>query len=223
VFEKTRYVVLGRADGIQQRVIRRVDQMIRGNLEELNPDIPIISRLDNTVPYSKRRNWNHFWLVDPLDSNAGLLATGEDFTINIALIEDRRPVLGIIHAPVKNIIYYSMNSKDAFRIEAGKKQEIIEAHANREQKLPTHTGREGTSHQKKMDESTQPASIALAMCLTAEGKLDTTISLNSTKEWETAGAHAVIKATGMKLVNADSNSELSYNKEDFQNGPLILI
>ena len=152
-FERARYVVLGGADGIQQAAIKRVDRSIRKSLTELNPRIPVVSRHNNSTSFSERRKWNHFWLVDPLDSNAGLLAPGEDLTINIALIEDRKPVLGIVYAPEKNTTYFTMTGKDAFRIEAGGEPEIIEAYAARDQKLPAHTEQGGISHRAQRMQS----------------------------------------------------------------------
>ena len=221
-FERARYVVLGGADGIQRSVIKRVDRIISKSLKELNPYIPVISRQNNSTSYSQRRKWNHFWLVDPLDSNAGLLAPKEDFTINIALIEDRKPVLGIVYVPAKNTIYYTMTGKDAFRIEAGGKPGIFEAHATRDQKLPAHTEQGDISHGTLLECTPKPASKALTMCLAAEGKFDTAISLTNTMEWETAGAHAVINSAGMTVINCDTNSELTYNKENFGTGALII-
>lgn len=196
--------------------------MIRKSLQELNPHIPVISRQNNSAPYSERRKWNHFWLVDPLDSNAGLLAPGEDFTINIALIEDRKPVLGIVHAPAKNTIYYTMTGKDAFRIEADGKPGIIESRAPRGQELPAHMEQKKLSRGIQLENIPHPASIALSMCLAAEGKLDTTIALTNTMEWETAGAHAVIKSEGMTVINCGTNRELDYNKENFRTGTVII-
>jgi 3'(2'),5'-bisphosphate nucleotidase len=222
VFERVRYTILGGAEGIQRAVSRKVDRIIRKSLEELNPHIPIVSRQNNSTPYSVRRNWNHFWLVDPLDSNNGLMAPEEDFTINIALIEDRVPVLGIVYVPAKNIIYYTMTGKDAFRVEADGKPEIIEARATRETGLPVDREGLSESHEAKLEYSPQPASRAMSMCLIAEGKLDAAISLANTMEWETAAAHAVIKAAGAAVLNRDTNSELTYNKENFRNGILTI-
>lgn len=220
VYEKARYSVLGGADGIQQTVLKRVNSIIIKRLKEINPNIPVISRQNNTTPYSERRKWNHFWLIDPLDSNAGLLASEEDFSINIALIEDRKPVLGIVHVPIKNTSYYTMAGKSAFRIKAGGKPEIIRAHTVPENKLTANGEQRGKVPDTKLEYIPVPASIALSICLVAEGKLDATIPLINTMEWETAGAHAVIKSVGMSVINGDTNSELTYNKENFRTGTL---
>jgi 3'-phosphoadenosine 5'-phosphosulfate (PAPS) 3'-phosphatase len=220
--ESARYVVLGGADGIQRSVIKRVDRIISKSLKELNPHIPVISRQNNSTSLSERRKWNHFWLVDPLDSNAGLLAPGEDFTINIGLIEDRKPVLGIVYVPAKNTIYYTMTGKDAFRIEADGKPILIEAYTTKEQKQPALTEQGEISRGAKMEYAPQPASTALSMCLTTEGKLDISMPLSNTMEWETAGAHAIIKSAGMTVINCDTNSELAYNKKNLRTDSLVI-
>jgi 3'-phosphoadenosine 5'-phosphosulfate (PAPS) 3'-phosphatase len=221
-FERTRYFILGGTVGIQQRAVKRVNSIISESLKELNPLIPVISQLNNSIPYPERKKWNHFWLVDPFDSHTGLLAHEEDFTINIALIEDRKPVLGIVYAPAKNILYYAMTGKDAFRIEANGNLEILGSHITRDHTLAVRKDQGDKSHDIDLEYSPQLASKALSICLAAEGKLDSAISLANTMEWETAGAHAVIKSTGLTIINCDTNSELTYNKENFQTATLTI-
>ena len=175
VFEKARHVLQGGSDGIQQKAIKKVERIINKRLKELNHKIPVISRRNKIPPYSERRNWNHFWLIDPLDSNEGILSPEGDFTLSIALIEDRKPVLGIVHAPATNTSYYAMVGKAAFKIEAGGNPEMIEVHTARNR----HTDRQGEGNKKSCEiqpnRIPQPASIALSMCMAAEGTLDAAI------------------------------------------------
>ena len=115
-----------------------------------------------------------------------------------------------------------MLGKGAFKIEAGEKTLMIEAHAARHQQLATHSEDSKKLRGTQLQYSPQPASIALSMCLVAEGRLDNTLSLTNTMEWETAGAHAVINSAGMTVINPETDSELTYNKEYFRTVALIL-
>lgn len=222
VFGQIRYALLGGTTGIEQTVIKKVEKILARKLKDINPSIPVISRLSYSTPYRERRKWNHFWLVDPLDSNTGLLAPDEDFTINIALIEDRTPVLGIVYAPAKKITYYTTTGKNAIRITAGGERETIDIPATSTQKLPPQIEQDEMLEGALLEYEPQPASKALSMCLAAEGKIVYTISLTNTMEWETAGAHAVIKSAGITAINCDTDSELTYNKEDLLTNTIII-
>lgn len=206
VFQRVRYFILGGTRGIHQRTLKHVTKTINEGLQQLNPNIPVISQLNNAAPCSERKNWNHFWLVDTLDSHTGLLTPKEDFTINIALIEDRKPVMGIVFVPTRNILYYSMTGKESFRAEANGTPEILESYLTRVREL---------AHDKTLENSPQPASTALSICLAIEKIPDTAKLLAGVMEWDVAAAHAVIKSTGATVINCNTNSELTYNNENF--------
>ena len=205
VFQRIRCFILGGARGIHQRTIKHVTKTITESLQQLNPDIPVISQLSNTAPCSERKNWNHFWLVDTHDSHTGLLTPKEDFTINIALIEDRKPVMGIVFVPTGNILYYAMTGKGSYRAEANETPETLESYLTRVRE---------PARDKTPENSPQPASTALAICLAAEKIPDTATPLASVMEWDVAAAHAVIKSTGATVINSNTSSELTYNNEN---------
>lgn len=222
VLNRARYALMGGADRIQDAAINRAGRIIRRRLEKLYPDIPCISRQDNTAPYSERRDWNHFWLIDPLDSNAGLLAPGRDFTLNISLIEDRSPVLGIVYVPAKNTLYYSMMGKGAFRLSDGREPDIVKASPPRGVNSASHAEDAEKSHNSTLHCGQQPASKALSMCMVASGEIENNMRLTDTMEWETAGAHAVVKSAGMTVINCDTGSELTYNKENLRTSAIAI-
>jgi 3'-phosphoadenosine 5'-phosphosulfate (PAPS) 3'-phosphatase len=222
LLEKTSYIIRGGAAGIQKAARRKAYNIIIKRLKELNPRIPVISPESNNVPYSQRSKWNHFWLVDPLDGDAWLHDSETIFTVNIALIEDRKPNLGVVYAPSLDIIYYTTSGNKAFRIEHGKTQKYPWPDRKPGQMLPA-----SADHSRLLPEGQKkkrPATMskALMICLATEGKPDSTSPMADTMEWQTAGAHAVLHCVGMKIISRTTGEVLTYNKEQFNNGHIII-
>jgi 3'(2'), 5'-bisphosphate nucleotidase len=211
LLEKTSYMVRGGAAGIQKAARRKAYNIIIKRLKELNSGIPVISPLSGTVPYSQRSKWNHFWLVDPLDGDTWLHDSESVFTVNIALIEDRKPNLGVVYAPSLDITYYATSGNKAFIVKSGDTQECSGPHNK--------SGRVLFEAQKK-----NPASMskALMICVATEGKTDSAPPMADTMEWQTAGAHAILHCAGMKITSHTSGKELTYNKERLDNGHIII-
>jgi 3'-phosphoadenosine 5'-phosphosulfate (PAPS) 3'-phosphatase len=211
LLEKTSYIIRGGAAGIQKAARRKAYNIIIKRLKELNSGIPVISPVSANVPYSQRSKWNHFWLVDPLDGDTWLHDSETIFTVNIALIEDRKPNLGVVYAPSLDITYYATSGNKAFIIKSGDTQECSGPHNK--------SGRVLFEAQKK-----NPASMskALMICLATEGKPDSAPPMADTMEWQTAGAHAILHCAGMKITSHTSGKELTYNKERLDNGHIII-
>jgi 3'(2'), 5'-bisphosphate nucleotidase len=222
ILDKASYVLRGGDAGIQRAARKKTYKIITKRLRELNPRIPVISPEFSEVLYSQRSGWNHFWLVDPLDSDEGLLDPGGTFTVNIALIEDRKPNLGIIYAPSLDTVYYATVGNKAFKIDRAGYQKRIEAHNNPDRKLSISSDRSRLPSEARRNKSPATMSKALAICLAAEGKSHIAHLLADTMEWQTAGAHAVLHASGMKIISRTTKEELTYNKESFRNGPIII-
>ncbi len=160
ILEKARFIAHGGTAGIQKAARRKAYKIITKRLRELNPRIPVISSESPHPPYSQRSKWNHFWLVDPLDGGAWEHDSAAIFTVNIALIEDRKPNLSVVYAPLLDVIYYATSGNRAFRIEQGITQEYPWPDRKSGQILP-----EGQQQKR-------PASMsnALMMCLATEEK-----------------------------------------------------
>ena len=103
---------------------RKVHKSIVENLKKLNPNIPVISRECHDVPFSERRMWNHFWLVDPIDGD--FLNSQNTFTVNIALIQDRCPIQGVVYDPLSDTVYYAKGNKGAYKAVGESKPQKIE-------------------------------------------------------------------------------------------------
>jgi 3'(2'), 5'-bisphosphate nucleotidase len=98
---------------------KKSHDIIKREFETNFPDIPILSEEGKDIPYEERKDWEYYWVVDPLDGTKEFVKRNGEFTVNIALLHHNRPILGIIHIPVSGAIYYSMDKKGAYRLEAG--------------------------------------------------------------------------------------------------------
>jgi len=98
---------------------QKSNQIILSKLSEIYPDIPFISEETKQIPYEQRKDWEYFWLIDPLDGTKEFIKKNGEFTINIALINKTEPILGIVHAPAKNILYYAQKGQGSYKMEGG--------------------------------------------------------------------------------------------------------
>src|SRR5210317_1726850 len=103
--------------------------VIIDGLKRLTPDIPILSEESIDIPFTTRQQWNTYWLVDPLDGTREFVKRNGEFTVNIALIENHQPVLGVIHVPVSGLCYYACNGNGAFKQSPGESAVAIHTKA----------------------------------------------------------------------------------------------
>lgn len=228
----------------------RADEVIKTIIESagLN-DIPILSEEGGDIPYEERKGWKNLWIVDPLDGTKEFVKKNGEFTVNIALIEDNRPVMGVVYAPAKELLYYGLRDLGAFMVkgEAIAKtrdastpndefldaQEILPLRANLSKDSFTVVGSRshGSEAQEKFVEDIKKlhpnvefisAGSSLKFCLVAEGSANVYPRLAPTMEWDTAAGQAVVEAAGGKVVVADTGEVLSYNREDLLNPHFIV-
>ena len=216
------YTLRGGSRGLRSRQINKAHKIVWKNLKLLTPQLPIISREGNAIPYAERRKWNHFWLVDTLDDDKMLLKPGAVYTIGIALIEDRKPILGVVYAPTLYTIYYAMAGKGAFKmVDNGSPIKIKPVIESSVSNIADHAQPE--QHERCRNEFTDIiVSKAFSLCKLVEGVPDNSISLDETMEWHTAGANTVLNSIGMKIISRRTHEDLEYNKERFENGPISI-
>jgi len=208
--------------------------------------LPILSEEGRNIPYSERKNWDTFWLVDPLDGTKEFIKKNGEFTVNIALIDHHRPVLGVIYVPVKNILYFSSQSTGAYTYmlpesELPKTMDLDNL-INVSSKLPlrapvrefsdkrpytivgsrSHATPELLAFVEKKKTEYDPvefisAGSSLKLCLVAEGKADIYPRLGPTMEWDTAAGQAIAEGSGLLVKQYGTESPLSYNKENLLN------
>lgn len=197
------------------------NKIIIDSLKELTPDIPILSEETKEVPYEKRKDWELFWLIDPLDGTKEFVKKEGEFTVNIALIKNNTPILGVVYVPVKQIIYYG-DENGSYREENNSvtKLELKEYTGKlRVVASKSHFNEETKEYIENLGKEYELVNVgsSVKLCLVAEGKADIYPRLGPTMEWDTAAAHAVVKFTGKKVTNYETNEELTYNKENLLN------
>ncbi len=211
------------------------NDIIVARLKELTPEIPILSEEIKEAPFSERKAWDIFWLVDPLDGTKEFIKKSGEFTVNIALIKDGSPVLGVVHMPTTGTTYTALVGLGAF------KQESKDAPAKEVTTLGYSKGQlkivASLSHRNK-DLEDFIASIekaqkgnggiqalsmgsSLKLCLVAEGAAHLYPRIGPTMEWDTGAAHCIVTAAGGRVTDLSGN-DLTYNKENLLN-PYFMV
>jgi 3'(2'), 5'-bisphosphate nucleotidase len=200
---------------------RTSNELLVNGLRELTPDIPVLSEESAVQPYEIRKGWEYFWCVDPLDGTKEFLQKNGEFCICIALIHDRRPILGIIHIPVSGSSYYGSMATGAWKIT--KDQAPVRLYAdNRATDWIAVSSRSHRSPEETKMAGSLPitrhifAGSALKFCLIAEGSAHFYLRQGSTMEWDTAAGQVLVEISGGKLCTL-SGQPLLYNKESLVN------
>ncbi len=197
-------------------------------LGELTPDVPVLSEEGAEIPFADRRNWNRFWLVDPLDGTREFVNRTDEFSVNVALVEGERPVLGVVHVPVWDVTYAGMPGRGAWRREgAGAWTGIgVTAPVGRALTVVTSRSHANARTAAWLDGLTEAWDVrrvrhgsALKPCLIAEGRAHVYPRLGTTSEWDTAASQAVLEGAGGVLCAAGTDRPLVYNKADLHNPP----
>jgi 3'-phosphoadenosine 5'-phosphosulfate (PAPS) 3'-phosphatase len=212
---KALYALSGGRPHAVKAATRAAEQRLLTSLAKLNPDIPVVSRLSHAMPYSERDKWNHFWLVDPLDGEETFAVGNGEFTVNIALIEDRRAVAGVVYAPLSGTVFYAMTWKGAYKVEGRGQPVKLEM---RDADTPALNHPQSASRPARPT----PGSRALEMCRLVENEAAIAANIMDTMEWQSAAAHALANSLGRRILQCDTTAELSYNKENWIN-PCITV
>ena len=201
---------------------------IVAGLRELTPDIPIISEEEGLPAFAERSQWQRYWLIDPLDGTKEFVNRNGEFTVNIAFIDNGRPLLGVVHVPVQEKTYVGCEGHGSelragdgatpIRVAAASHSpvRIVGSRSHRGSSLDAFLDRVGESDMVPMGSS-------LKFCVVAEGGADIYPRLGPTSEWDTAAAQAVVEQAGGKVLELDGKP-LSYNqKEDILNPYFVVI
>ncbi len=201
--------------------------------------IPILSEEGRDIPYKERKQWDYFWLVDPLDGTKEFIKRNGEFTVNIALIKDQRPILGVIYVPVYKTLFFA-NEDAAYKMEGADSlrsgQYTLESLAKESKKLPyiekndTFNVVASRSHMSKETEefidTLRPehpglnivsSGSSLKLCMVAEGKADIYPRFAPTMEWDTGAGQAIVLGSGGKVTETNQKDPLLYNKENLLN------
>lgn len=212
--------------------LTRADQashaVIAAALAEEFPDVPVLSEEGAHPPHAERARWTRLFLVDPLDGTKEFVKRNGEFCVNIALVEGTRPVLGVIHVPVRGVVYWGGPALGAFRRgQDGQDVPVavappgpggavmLTSRSHPSAELAEFAARQGIR-------DVRPAGAAFKFCRMAEGAAHVYPRTNPTMEWDTAAGHAILEGAGGSLTEWDG-SPFGYNKPSLVNGGFIAL
>lgn len=185
-------------------------------------DIPVLSEEGGDISLAERQSWPRYWLVDPLDGTQEFIAGSGDFSTMIALVEQGEPVLGVVYAPVHDLMYYAVRGHGAFKEAGG---ETVQIHARHHDQQPLTRLRVAISRRQDVQwvrsrlhtdlkcQLLPLGSSSLKSCLVAEGAADCYIRIGPTGEWDTGATQCIVEEAGGRLLDL-SLEQLSYNRRD---------
>jgi len=219
---------------------KNCNEVIEQHLKETG--IPFLSEEGAKISFSERKDWQYSWLVDPLDGTKEFVKRNGEFTVNIALIHNGNPIMGVIYVPVKEELYFALEGLGSYKI-SDFTNEIsdIEELISKADVLPIKNERDSyiivgsRSHmsaeteaffeQKKKEHGNvevMAVGSSLKLCMVAEGKADAYPRYGPTMEWDTGAGHAIVKYAGFSVKQYKSSEDVVYNKENLLN-PWFLV
>jgi 3'(2'), 5'-bisphosphate nucleotidase len=205
-------------------------------LAQMLEGVPVLSEEGEIPDFDVRQTWQRYWIIDPLDGTKEFIKRNGEFTVNVALIDNGVPILGVVYVPVLGVTYAGSHVLGAYKIEDQQKRSIsVRTIADCKQKsLPisvvasrSHGAEAVTSLLDKIDQhlgetTTTNMGSSLKLCLVAEGVADLYPRLALTCEWDTAAAQAVVEAAG-GIVLDDQMQVLRYNQKDSLLNPFFYV
>ena len=202
--------------------------------------IPLLSEEGQQVPYEERRKWSRFWLIDPIDGTKEFIKRNGEFTVNIALLENNSPVLGVIYVPVSRELYFGIVGRGAWRkqhagmpdqleeliagaeilpvVESSGELRVLCSRSYQDARTDCFLSRLRIQH-PEMKLIHRGSSLKLGMV--ASGEADLYPRFGTTMEWDTAAGHALLLAVGKNLFQSDQLTPLVYNKANLENPSFI--
>lgn len=201
-------------------------RLIQRRLSGLTPSWPLLSEESGADEIEDRLSWSTFWLIDPLDGTKEFINRNGEFTVNIALIHEGNPILGVIAAPVLSTMWYAEKGKGAWRQCLGEPEECIASAAWHPDRLLRIVGSRSHGNDKmtRLLEAMPPCRLqgvgsSLKFCRIAEGAADCYPRPGATCEWDTGAAHIILEEAGGTVLQLDTNTlqageRLRYNQRD---------
>ena len=199
-------------------------------------EIPVLSEEGKSISYEERKGWKQLWIVDPIDGTKEFIKRNGEFTVNIALIEDQRPLIGVIFIPVTGELYFSSKDIGAFKVAVDLNHFDIETLISKAIKLPlkrkdktftivaslSHMSQETKNYVQIMRSTHGTVNLiskgsSLKLCMVAEGLADCYPRFAPTMEWDTAAGQAICEHAGFKVIDMDTKEKMRYNREELLN------
>lgn len=193
--------------------------IIEARLSELIPELPVLSEESAAIPFATRKQWDRYWLVDPLDGTREFIKRNGEFTVNIALIERHQPVMGVVFAPAMDVLFYAAKGEGAYRQYGQLAPQLIHARALDITRITVAGSRSHADETlSRFLDHLGPHTLvsigsSLKICMVAEGCADIYPRLGPTSEWDTAAAQCVLQEAGGKLVEMNGHA-FQYNLKE---------
>ena len=203
-------------------------ECIATGLAKIAGEFPVLSEESAIIPFDQRRGWETYWLIDPLDGTKEFIKRNGEFTVNIALIHQNKPVLGVVYAPVSKTSFFSMAGSGAYKMTGLEKPMpiLVRSPASHPPVVVgsrSHLTEEVKAYLLRLGDYTmKPVGSSLKFCLVAEGEADLYPRFGPTSEWDTAAAHCIVESAGGRVVNL-LGEPLRYNTKPSLLNPFFLV
>lgn len=198
--------------------------------------IHVLSEEGKEIPYEERREWNKLWIVDPIDGTKEFIKRNGEFTVNIALIENQKTLIGVIFVPVTGILYFSSKEMGAFKVNVNLETFDLETLITKADKLPlqrkdktftvvasrSHMSQETEAYVEEMKAEHGTVNLiskgsSLKLCMVAEGAADCYPRFAPTMEWDTASGQAICEHAGFQVIDWNTKEAMLYNRQELLN------
>ena len=205
----------------------KANEIILRALEQRFPKIPAISEeSENRV-----LEIGKYFIIDPLDGTKGFLNKTNNFTVNIAFINDWKPELGVIYSPISGELFYTSQNQESFKynfLKKSQKVRLSRKHKNREiitfiSSDTNFIGRESKILKDEVEHDILKIGSSIKFCKLAEGVADIYPRFGRTMEWDTAAGHAILKYAGGSIIDLKTKKELIYGKKNYENGSFVAL
>lgn len=207
----------------------------------ITSNIPVLSEEGKSIPYHSRKDWKQLWIVDPIDGTKEFVKRNGEFTVNIALIEKQKPVLGVIFVPVSGELYFSAKEIGSFKVLVNLEDFDVDALLNTGKRLPlnredktftivasrSHMSAETETYLNDMRQKYDEVKLiskgsSLKLCMVAEGQADCYPRFAPTMEWDTAAGQAICEYAGFKVIDLNTKKPMLYNREALLNASFLV-
>ena len=198
--------------------------------------IPVLSEEGRDIPYQERKSWKQLWIVDPIDGTKEFIKRNGEFTVNIALIENQKPIIGVIFVPVTGELYFSSKELGAFKVAVHLEDYDLDALLAKANKLPlqredntftivasrSHMSVETEGYIEQMRDTHGQVKLiskgsSLKLCMVAEGAANCYPRFAPTMEWDTAAGQAICEHAGFQVIDWGTKENMLYNREELLN------